>query len=165
MSRTIVDRWKVSMSANQLKEGPPGEFALLLGRLIYFSGWVEHTLGELTVLHHPEREAGTDSGWGLSGRRLVTALKRIDDPAGSIALAIAEYEDLLFWRNKIVHSGWVARGAESVVGFHAPISNGAPTLTSFEISYNIVETMIERWRNLEVVADGLVSAVMGLSDG
>ncbi|MBA2322549.1 MAG: hypothetical protein H0V92_00495 [Pseudonocardiales bacterium] len=135
----------------------------MIGRLVYFAGWVEHTLGELTVLHHPEREMATDTGWGLSGARLVSALRRIDDPNGALAEAINEYEELLKWRNKIIHTGWVVRDPHSVMGFHAPMDRGVPTMTSYALSYGVLESMITRWRHLERVVDELVSAVMGLN--
>ena len=138
------------------------ELAILLGRLVYYSGWVEHTLGELTVLHHPQRSESSDTSWGSSGRGLIKGLRRIPNPDDKLLAAISEYEELSEWRNKVIHSGWVDQGPEIIMGFHAPLQRGVPTMATYALSHSLLDALIVRWTQLSSDVDDLVSVAMGL---
>lgn len=130
-------------------DDPPHEFAELLGRLVYHAGWVEHSLGELAVLRHPQQEESTGAGWGFSGTRLVTALREISNPSKQLTEVIDEYEKLFQSRNKLIHTGWVVSSSDSVNGFHAPLEKGTPKMSIYRTSYGALEREIVRWERLE----------------
>jgi hypothetical protein len=143
-------------------DDPPLELAELLGRLLYHAGWVEHSLGELAVLHHPQRAESTDAGWGFSGTRLVTALRKISNPSEQLSNAIDEYESLFQSRNKLIHTGWVVNSPDSVNGLHAPIEKGTPRMSVYRTSYGALRGEIARWERLEKAVDDLISQAMGI---
>lgn len=143
-------------------DDPPLEFAELLGRLVYHAGWVEHSLGELAVLHHPQREESTDAGWGFSGTRLVAALRKIRNPSEQLTDAINVYEKLFQSRNKLIHTGWVVSSPDSVNGFHAPIEKRTPQMRMYRTSYSALEREIACWERLGKAVDDLISRAMGI---
>lgn len=115
----------------------PEQFTHSIGRIIFNAGQVEFLIGRMLP-------TGAE---GLSGRPLVGAARKINDPA--VADVVDAYERLLPDRNHLIH-GTYQLFEDQIVAWH--LHRGGDALTSHPYSVAALEYIAESWENLAQAA-------------
>jgi hypothetical protein len=137
----------------------PDDVAILIGRILYYAGWLDDTLGELVVHGNPDATHCAEStpGWAASGEGLVDAVRRIkglrletvDNLAHNLAL-------LNGVRNQLVHGVWLWKDDRVLLLKRSLGKRGERTVDYGEMTYAEIKELVEAYKRLNVQAEAIL---------
>jgi hypothetical protein len=128
----------------------PTEYATELGRVVFHSSQADLLLERL----HAAQE-GRAEGRGLSGTRLLNALRPLAERILGLQEVIDGYEALYDWRNRLVHGSHSYSG-ETLWTWHVPTRGHGNSAQSYQLPLENLRQIADGWQALAGEAHALL---------
>ncbi|WP_431072096.1 hypothetical protein [Microbacterium phyllosphaerae] len=136
----------------------PDAVAVLLGRLTFYSAWLDDVLGEAVVLANPDAThlGQSTPDWAASGKRLVAAVRGITVYPPVTEQLADRLAALVETRNHLVHGVWMWRD-DAVMVMKRSMKPGERHVEYDRFSYQEILDLIRDYQVLGSFADRFVS--------
>jgi hypothetical protein len=135
----------------------PDSVACLLGRVVYYSTWLDDLLGEAVVLADPNSDETAEAtpNWAASGDRLVSAVRAMP-VEGSLPDDLADHLAALnVTRNLLVHGVWLWQD-DHVLVMKRALRKGERHVEYDTLTYRQIEKVVARYQRVGGLVDRLI---------